>query len=92
VIVYVNLVRDTGVYQGDLVFLDTCSKNTIENDLINVPKFQKMASYILEITEYQKTPYNLEPVSEIQDYLRSITILSDDEAYRESLVCEPRGS
>ncbi len=38
-----------GVYQGDLVFLDTCSKNRLEGGLINFYKYQKIASYIMEM-------------------------------------------
>ena len=38
-----------GVYQGDLVFLDTCSKSRLENNLVNFNKYQRMASYILEL-------------------------------------------
>lgn len=82
----------SGVYQGDLVFLDTCSKNRLENGLINVLKFQKIASYILELQDFQRDSYNLELVPEIVEYLRTSPILSDDEAYNDSLICEPRGS
>eukprot|EP00842_Homolaphlyctis_polyrhiza_P006865 jgi/Hompol1/768/HPOL_001368-RA len=38
-----------GVYQGDLVFLETCGKNKIEGGLVNFHKFQKVASYVLEL-------------------------------------------
>jgi hypothetical protein len=81
-----------GVYQSDLVFFDTCSRNKMENGLINFAKFQKISSYVLDLQQYKQTPYNLEEVIEIQDYVRKYVPLNDDEAYNESLICEPRGS
>lgn len=86
------LIPFPGVYQGDLVFLDTCSRSKIENGLVNFLKFQKIAGYILELQVYQQTPYNLESVPEIIDYVRSFHVLNDDDAYKESLICEPRGT
>lgn len=80
-----------GVYQGDLVFLDTCSRNKLENGLVNFLKYQKIASYILELEVYQQTPYNFEVVPEIGDNVKNYTPLSDDQAYSDSLICEPRG-
>lgn len=84
------LIPFPGVYQGDLVFLDTCSRSTLENGLVNFLKFQKIASYIIELQVYQQTPYNLEGVPEICSYVRNFTLLSDDEAWAASQVCEPR--
>ena len=86
------LIPFPGVYQGDLVFLDTCSRSKLENGLVNFLKFQKIASYILELQVYQQTPYNLEQVPEIISSLRQAYVLNDDDAYKDSLVCEPRGS
>jgi hypothetical protein len=71
--------------------LDTCSRSKLENGLINFLKYQKIASYILELQVYQQAPYNLEPVIEIADYIRNYQVFNDDEAYSESLICEPRG-
>ena len=85
------LIPFPGIYQSDLVFMDTCNKSKLENGLINFMKYQKIASYILELQVYQQTPYNLEYVSEISDYIRSFRILSEEEAYSASLTCEPRG-
>ncbi|KAJ3107545.1 hypothetical protein HDU97_003850 [Phlyctochytrium planicorne] len=86
------LIPFPGVYQGDLVFLDTCSKDILDNGLVNFHKFQKVASSILELQNYQQARYSLESVVEIQDYVRNFNTLSDDEAYAQSLICEPRGS
>ena len=85
------LIPFPGVYQGDLVFLDTCSRSKLDNGLVNFLKFQKIAGYILELQVYQQTPYSFEQVPEIIDYIRSFRVLSDDDAYKDSLICEPRG-
>lgn len=79
-----------GVYQGDLVYLDTCSRNKTESGLINFMKYQKIAGYILELQVYQQTQYNFEFVPEIVHYIKTFQPLTDDEAYGESLICEPR--
>ena len=81
-----------GIYQGDLVFLDTCSRNKTESGLVNFAKYQKIASYISELQVYQQTNYNFEVVSEIVDYVRNFKCLTDDEAYADSMICEPRES
>ncbi|KAJ3112506.1 hypothetical protein HDU96_004486 [Phlyctochytrium bullatum] len=88
------LIPFPGVYQGDLVVLrheqifTRPSKDILDNGLINFHKFQKVASYILEI----QGRYSLEPVIEIQEYIRNYPILNDDQAYTQSLACEARGA
>ena len=84
------LIPFPGVYQGDLVFLETCLKNTSEGGHVNFQKFEKLSAYVLEIQNYQQTGYNLESVFEIQEYIRNFVTLSDGDAYEASLVCEPR--
>ncbi|KAJ3074393.1 hypothetical protein HDU98_011368 [Podochytrium sp. JEL0797] len=79
-----------GVYQSDLVFLSTCNKNVLDGGLVNFHKFQKEAGYILEFQTYQRTPFNFEVVSEIQDMIKSCKVYTEEEAYSHSLLCEPR--
>lgn len=49
------LIPFPGVYQGDLVvifdevFLETCGKDMLENNMLNFMKFQKISSYIIEL-------------------------------------------
>jgi hypothetical protein len=43
------LIPFPGVYQGDLVFLESSGKDKLENDMINFQKFQKIASYVIEL-------------------------------------------
>eukprot|EP00833_Pecoramyces_ruminatium_P004945 jgi/Orpsp1_1/1178977/evm.model.c7180000067449.2 len=84
------LIPFPGIYQGDLVFLDSWGKNILEGGLINFIKYQKMASYILEFNTYQRKAYNIKPLPEIQNYIKRYEPLSDDEAYLYSQKCEPK--
>ncbi|KAJ1546097.1 hypothetical protein HK405_007407, partial [Cladochytrium tenue] len=84
------LIPFPGIYQGDLMFVDTYIKDRLEGGLVNVQKQQKVANIVLELQAYQRTPYNLEPVPEIQEYIRGYAALTDDAAYAASLACEPR--
>ncbi|KAI8613914.1 ras guanine nucleotide exchange factor domain-containing protein [Chytriomyces sp. MP71] len=79
-----------GIYQSDLVFLSTCNKNILDGGLVNFHKFQKEAGYILEFQTYQKTPYNFEVIVEIQDLIKTFKVFTEEEAYANSLLCEPR--
>lgn len=84
------LIPFPGLYQGDLVFLDTCNKDKLEGGLINFYKVERITSIILELEAYQQVNYNLEPVKEIQDYVKFYNILDDDSQYSHSLQCEAR--
>ncbi|RKP20342.1 ras GEF, partial [Rozella allomycis CSF55] len=79
-----------GLFQGDLVYLDTCNKDKLENGLINFTKQQKIYLCIQEIQSYQKSFYNLEVVDDIADYIKNINVLGEEDAYNFSLICEPR--
>jgi RasGEF domain len=79
-----------GVYQGDLVYLDGYEKNTIEDGMINFQKYQKVCNCVVELQTYQKVPYQLHPVIEIQGMIKLYPTLDDDLAYNMSLYCEPR--
>ncbi|TPX55448.1 hypothetical protein PhCBS80983_g05300 [Powellomyces hirtus] len=87
------LIPFPGLYQGDLVFLDTCQKNKLEGgSLINYHKLESIARSLMELEAYQQVSYPLEPVPEIQEYIRSYQLLDDDQAYNASLLCEPKAS
>lgn len=51
-----------------------------------------MAEVIQEVQRYQQTPYNLEVVPIIRDYLLDMPsgIMTDSEAYNRSLVLQPK--
>jgi len=82
-----------GVYLQDLVFLDAGSKSYMdpEKRIINFQKHLTCARYIQELMGYQHAAYALEPVADIQDFLRNLEVIaSEDEQYNKSLECEPR--
>ncbi|KAJ3390817.1 Kinesin-like protein kif22 [Lobulomyces angularis] len=86
------LIPFPGVYQGDLVYLDTCNKNRLDGGLVNFYKLEKCSALILELQQFQKIPYKLIPVFEIQTYIKNFTVFDEDSAYNHSLLCEPRMS
>ncbi|KAJ3178221.1 hypothetical protein HDU87_003773 [Geranomyces variabilis] len=87
------LIPFPGLFQGDLVFLDACQKNKLEGgNLINYQKLESISRSLMELEAYQQVAYPLEPVGEIQEYIRSYRTLDDDEAYNASLACEAKSS
>lgn len=38
-----------GIYQGDLVFLDTIGRTLLDKGMVNFQKLQRMASSVLEL-------------------------------------------
>jgi len=62
--------------------------------LINFRKCRLLATVIKEIQQYQKMPYNLTPVTAIQNFLmeaQNLTI-SDIALFDASIAVEPRTS
>jgi hypothetical protein len=86
------LIPFPGLYQSDLVFLESLGKDKLEGDLINFQKFQKISSYVIELQTYQRQPYHLAPVPEIQAMIRTYEGFDEEIAYAMSLVCEPRNA
>lgn len=84
------LIPFPGITQSDLVFLDSCGKNKMDNGMFNFQKYLKMVGYIIELLSYQRHKYWLEPVMEIQNYIINMEVMNDDEAYNASLQCESR--
>ena len=84
------LIPFPGVYNADLVFLETCGKTVLEDDLINFEKLQRVSSYVTELQVYQKTPYNFKPVKEIQDHIKSFPTFTSEALFEMSLACEPK--
>ena len=77
----------------DLTFIeDSNSDNFSDNDYINFIKRQKASQVISEIQQYQNTPYCLEGVSFIKDYLTTVESLDENTCYKMSLEREERGA
>ena len=61
-------------------------------NLINFAKRAKTAEVIRDIQQYQNTPYSLQPVPELQEYILGAMQRAGDvhEMYDRSLTIEPR--
>ncbi|KAL9004415.1 MAG: hypothetical protein Q9188_002773 [Gyalolechia gomerana] len=82
-----------GVYLTDLTFIEDGISSVIKKtNLINFAKRAKTADVIREIQQYQKMPYPLKPVADLQDYILSNMQAAGDvhEMYDKSLAVEPR--
>ncbi|CAI6304137.1 unnamed protein product [Periconia digitata] len=82
-----------GVYLTDLTFIEDGIPSLIKKtNLINFAKRAKTAEVISDIQQYQSTPYPLQPVPELQDYILTNMQSAGDvhEMYETSLQVEPR--
>lgn len=81
-----------GVYLTDLTFIEDGIPSLTPSDLINFHKRVRTAVVIREMQQYQNTPYQLQPVPELQDYVLSNMQAAADvhEMYDRSLEVEPR--
>jgi RasGEF domain/RasGEF N-terminal motif len=87
-----------GVYLSDLTMIDE-NADTVEPPpgappdmvLVNFYKYRKQAVIFEEISGCQLTPYNLEDVPFLQDYVRKVyTVQDEKELFEMSLRVEPR--
>ncbi|KAI8328559.1 ras guanine nucleotide exchange factor domain-containing protein [Chlamydoabsidia padenii] len=84
-----------GIYLQDLTFIEDGNSNFLKktnNHLINFDKRTKTAEVIRELQQYQSTPYILQQVPDIQDFIiNHLRSSRDDETlYNLSLAVEPR--
>ncbi|KAK9768115.1 hypothetical protein K7432_001518 [Basidiobolus ranarum] len=83
-----------GLYLTDLTFVEDGNPDHVQNHphLINIAKRAKCAEVIREIQQYQNSPYNLTPVPELQNFIRTCLQGSRDvqDLYNTSLSMEPR--
>ncbi len=78
-----------GLYLTDLTFIEDGNESMIQNR-INFTKRRKLANLIRNLQSYQNTPYSLQPVSELQNIMKEMNPLGEQELYEESLLREPR--
>jgi hypothetical protein len=78
------------MYLTDLVFIEDGAPDLVDDGLINFSKLRKVAESIREIQQYQNGIYCLLPVEKIQQDLRNIREMDENEAYSLSLKCEKR--
>jgi son of sevenless-like protein len=79
-----------GVFLTDLTFIEDGNPDFLRPDLINITKLRYGARVIQDIKQYQQTPYCLEPVPFIQDWLMSRELYNEKDLYDHSLLCEER--
>jgi len=84
-----------GVYLTDLTFveegnLDFISTTKTNEKIINWQKRKLIYTIINNIQQFQQLSYNLQPVHQIQEFLRKIPNVEDSELFRLSLEKEPR--
>jgi son of sevenless-like protein len=81
------------MYLKDLIFIEDGNPDQIRG-LINVFKRRQLSKIILEIKQYQQTPYHLERVPYLYEVLNHKLFpanpMSDDDMWERSLKIEPR--
>jgi hypothetical protein len=77
----------------DLTFIEDGNQDVIrEGRLINFDKRRKIATVIGNLQNYQNTPYCLDAVLPLQEYITNYEIVTEEAAYQLSLQREPRAS
>ncbi|XP_046833094.1 ras-specific guanine nucleotide-releasing factor 2-like isoform X2 [Vespa crabro] len=82
-----------GLYLTDLSFIEEGTPNFTEEGLLNFSKMRMIAHVIREIRHFQQTPYNIELITKVTNYLLDTSLLlNEKDLYRMSLEIEPRTS
>ncbi|XP_046610239.1 ras-specific guanine nucleotide-releasing factor 2-like [Neodiprion virginianus] len=82
-----------GLYLTDLSFIEEGTPNFTEDGLLNFSKMRMIAHVIREIRHFQQTPYKIEVITKVTNYLLDPSLLLEEEdMYRMSLEIEPRTS
>lgn len=83
-----------GVFLTDLTFLDLGNQDFLpESHFINFDKRRKVFQLIREIQRFQHTNYALNPVQQIQDFMKTLgdkDSLNEDGLYEKSELFEPK--
>ncbi|KAL3257524.1 hypothetical protein MRX96_046472 [Rhipicephalus microplus] len=80
-----------GMYLTDLSFIEEGTPNFTEEGLLNFSKMRMIAHVIREIRHFQQTPYKIEMIPKVFNYLLDpARLMPDEELYRLSLCLEPR--
>lgn len=79
-----------GVYLRDLIFIEEANPGRLESGLINFDKIHLEGKVILEVRKHQKERYlQIKPAPNIHDFLRSVSPMTEDELFSQSLRVEP---
>lgn len=81
-----------GLYLTDLSFIEEGTPN-VTDGLLNFSKMRMISHVIREIRHFQQTPYKIELVTKVTNYLLDTSLLlNEKDLYRMSLELEPRTS
>ncbi|XP_073960456.1 ras-specific guanine nucleotide-releasing factor 1-like isoform X2 [Choristoneura fumiferana] len=80
-----------GMYLSDLSFIDEGTSNYTPDGLLNFSKMRMIAHVIREIRNFQQTPYKIDHIPKVCDFLldRSL-VIPEERQYTLSLELEPR--
>ncbi|XP_017883242.1 ras-specific guanine nucleotide-releasing factor 2-like isoform X2 [Ceratina calcarata] len=82
-----------GLYLTDLSFIEEGTPAMTDDGLLNFSKMRMVAHVIREIRHFQQTPYKIELMTKVTNYLLDPSLLlSEKDLYRMSLEIEPRAS
>jgi hypothetical protein len=84
-----------GVFLRDLLFLEDGNSDRLENGMVHFQKMSMVANLIAKIQQFQRHPYNLKAVEEIQAYFQRQQdglILDEDTLFEYSKIYEPSHS
>ncbi|XP_063382885.1 ras-specific guanine nucleotide-releasing factor 2-like [Cydia fagiglandana] len=80
-----------GMYLSDLSFIDEGTTNYTPDGLLNFSKMRMIAHVIREIRNFQQTPYKIDHIPKVCDFLldRNL-VIPEERQYTLSLELEPR--
>ncbi|XP_076681814.1 ras-specific guanine nucleotide-releasing factor 2 isoform X2 [Andrena cerasifolii] len=82
-----------GLYLSDLSFIEEGTSTMTEDGLLNFSKMRMIAHVIREIRHFQQTPYKIDLITKVTNYLLDPSmLLNEADLYRMSLEIEPRTS
>eukprot|EP01134_Creolimax_fragrantissima_P003726 CFRG3726T1 len=86
-----------GLYLQDLTFIEEGNGIKLHSlddkeDVINFVRCRRVATVVMELMQYQQSPYNLRVCGEVRDYVLHIHAETPDDLYKKSLLLEPRNS
>ncbi|XP_045501446.1 ras-specific guanine nucleotide-releasing factor 1-like [Colias croceus] len=82
-----------GMYLSDLSFIEEGTSNYTPEGLLNFSKMRMIAHVIREIRNFQQTPYKIDHISKVTDFLLDPALAYSEEVqYTLSLEQEPRAA
>jgi len=86
----VPVIPYLGQYLSDLTFIEDGNSDTLENGYVNFEKCTMVANAILNMKQFQDSPYNLAPIERVQQWISTWESKTEKEIFDLSLIAEPR--